>query len=215
MFEAVVENGVGMASFSAQWAPFNRAYLANNVSGPNIVIHDPETATYNSYRGGAFQQTTSCLARLNQDCYERGGTGCFATYAFEYKNGFDDGYITWVNDGKLSWTLRSGALTSDDDTSVGQRLIAQEPMYLIANLGLSETFGELDLTNVPVPATMSVDWIRVYQPANAVNIGCDPVTAPTAKYIETYKRAYTDFNLTKWVENVKEPWPRNSLKDDC
>ncbi|PPQ72453.1 hypothetical protein CVT24_003119 [Panaeolus cyanescens] len=216
MFEAVVENGVGMASFSAQFAPFNRAYMVkNDSSSPTIIIHDKENTHYNSYRGGGFQQTTSGLARLNQDCYERGGSGCFATYAFEYKNGFDDGYITWVNDNKLSWTLRAGALAPDLDTQVGQRIISQEPMYLIANLGLSETFGTLDLSNVPVPATMAVDWIRVYQPANAINIGCDPKTAPTAKYIETYKRAYENFNLTKWVDHVKEAWPKNSMKDNC
>ncbi|KAF9054075.1 glycoside hydrolase family 16 protein [Panaeolus papilionaceus] len=216
MFEAVVEDGVGMASFSAQFAPFNRAYiLRNDTDSPNIIIHDTVGAHYNTYRGGGFQQTTSALARLNQDCYERSGTGCFATYAFEYKNGFDDGYITWVNDNKLSWTLRASALGPDPDTQIGQRIISQEPMYLIANLGLSETFGTLDLSKVPVPATMAVDWIRVYQPANAVNIGCDPVTAPTAKYIETYKRAYENFNLTKWVDHVKEAWPRNSIKDNC
>lgn len=33
---------------------------------------------------------------------------------------------------------------------------------------------------------MSVDYIRVYQPKDAVNIGCDPKEYPTMEYIETY-----------------------------
>lgn len=58
--------------------------------------------------------------------------------------------------------------------------------YLIANLGFSQNFGYIDLQKLQLPATMSIDYIRVYQPKDAVNIGCDPVDFPTAKYIETY-----------------------------
>ena len=47
-------------------------------------------------------------------------------------------------------------------------------------------FAQVDLTQLTFPATMSIDWIRVYQPKNAVNIGCDPTAYPTAQYIETY-----------------------------
>jgi len=57
--------------------------------------------------------------------------------------------------------------------------------YIIANLGLSPSFGDLNLEAVEIPAVLSIDWIRVYQPANAVNIGCDPKDFPTSKYIET------------------------------
>jgi hypothetical protein len=36
------------------------------------------------------------------------------------------------------------------------------------------------------PATMEVDWIRVYQHKNSINIGCDPKDFPTRAYIETW-----------------------------
>jgi hypothetical protein len=36
---------------------------------------------------GARQQTTSGLARTNQQCYEQSG-GCYAKYAFEYQTGY-------------------------------------------------------------------------------------------------------------------------------
>ena len=43
---------------------------------------------------------------------------------------------------------------------------------------------------------MHVDYIRVYQPKNAINIGCDPVGFPTSNYINNYIEAYTNPNLT-------------------
>ena len=51
------------------------------------------------------------------------------------------------------------------------------------NLGISEGFGGIspDLT---FPATMCVDWIRVYQDPDAKNIGCDPPDFPTKAYID-------------------------------
>ena len=41
---------------------------------------------------------------------------------------FDDGYITWVNAGQLSWTLRGLAMGPDTATEIGTRPISQEPM---------------------------------------------------------------------------------------
>jgi hypothetical protein len=54
------------------------------------------------------------------------------------------------------------------------------------NLAISNNFGEVDLENLQFPAYMSVDYVRVYQPKDAVNTGCDPQGFPTAAYIETY-----------------------------
>ena len=52
------------------------------------------------------------------------------------------------------------------------------------NLGMSENFGPVDFDLLTFPASMYVDWIRVYQRAGEINIGCDPEDFPTAKYIE-------------------------------
>jgi beta-glucanase (GH16 family) len=54
------------------------------------------------------------------------------------------------------------------------------------NLGMSTNFGTVDLAHLPFPVHMRVDYIRVYQPSNARNIGCDPKDFPTADYINTY-----------------------------
>lgn len=49
-------------------------------------------------------------------------------YAFEYKPGFDNGYITWVNDGKPSWTLIAQGMDADPLAEIGKREVTQEPM---------------------------------------------------------------------------------------
>ncbi|KAF9542499.1 beta-glucan synthesis-associated protein SKN1 [Agrocybe pediades] len=212
VLEAIVNNGEGFVSQSSQWAPFNAGYQWDNAT--NLVIYDPDVTQLNGYIGGAFQQTTSGLSETNQACYES-QSGCFSVYGFEYKTGFDDGYITWVNDGKLAWTLKNAGMGPDSATQIGRRYISQEPMYIIANLGLSLGFGDVDFEDLIFPSTMSIDYIRVYQPADAVNVGCDPDDFPTTKYIETFQEAYTNPNLTTWVGDFKQSWPKNKLVDSC
>ena len=51
---------------------------------------------------------------------------------------------------------------------------------------MSENFGTVDLDNLVFPMTMRIDWIRVYQPSDSINIGCDPTDFPTAAYINEY-----------------------------
>ncbi|TFK37538.1 beta-glucan synthesis-associated protein KRE6 [Crucibulum laeve] len=212
MFEATVADGIGEVSLSAQWAPYNAGY--NWLNTTDNVAYNDGTTHLNAYKGGAYQQTTSGLAVTNQNCYELGGTGCFATYAFEYKPGFDDAYITWVNDGKQAWTLYSAGMGPDSKTEISARPIPLEPMYIIANLGFSHNFGFIDFERIAFPAVMSIDWIRVYQRKDSVNMNCDPKEYPTAEYIETYKKIYTNPNITTW-EQAEQPWPKNRLKDKC
>lgn len=92
-----------------------------------MIIWDTAGTILNEYKGGAYQQTTSGLAKTNQSCYEL-EDACFALYAFEYKPGFDDAYITWVNDGKLSWTLFAPGMAADPRTEIGPRPVPLEPM---------------------------------------------------------------------------------------
>lgn len=167
----------------------------------------------NSYHGGAYQQTTSGLSLTDQDCYEL-DKGCYSVYGFEYVPGFDNGYITWISDSKPVWTVMAAGVGPDPLTEIAARPIPQEPMYIIANLGFSTNFGGIDFENLQLPAMMSVDYIRVYQPADAKNVGCDPPEFPTAAYINTYMEAYTNFNLTTWAQ-FNQTNPKNRLVDNC
>ncbi|KAG1816789.1 glycoside hydrolase family 16 protein [Suillus subaureus] len=214
IFEATVDGGIGKVSQSAQWAPFNAGYKWLNTSD-NLQIYNSDMTVLNPYHGGAYQQTTSGLSLTDQDCYEL-DKGCYSIYGFEYKPGFDAGYITWISSGQAVWTIYSGGLGPDTETEIGARIIPQEPMYIIANLGFSLNFGGIDFENLQFPTTMLIDYIRVYQPSNAHNIGCDPPEFPTATYIETYKEAYTNFNLTGWsFPNYNQTVPKNRLNGGC
>ena len=109
-----------------------------------------------------------------------------------------DGYITWAEDEKVIWSVYQAAMGPDPVTEVGTRIIPAEPMYILANLGISENFGNVDYAglNKIWPAVMEVDYIRVYQPTGQKDIGCDPDHHPTAKYIEDHIEMYSNPNIT-------------------
>lgn len=56
------------------------------------------------------------------------------------ENTRDDNYITWVANGKPSWTLHAESIGPDPLADIGQRLVSEEPMYLILNFGMSGRF---------------------------------------------------------------------------
>ncbi|KAL0949252.1 hypothetical protein HGRIS_009330 [Hohenbuehelia grisea] len=203
----------GEVSQSAQWAPFNAGYVWLNTTD-NEIIPNPSITRQNSFIGSVTQQAASVITKTDQRCYEY-ADGCFSIYAFEYKPGFDDAYITWVSDNKISWTLNVAGLGPDEQTQISARPVPQEPMYIIANLGMSKNFGEVDVAHLQFPAHMRVDYIRVYQPKDRINIGCNPKDFPTAAYISKHAEAYTNPNLTTWKDDYKQPWPKNKLIDQC
>ncbi|KAG6844560.1 hypothetical protein H0H87_005902 [Tephrocybe sp. NHM501043] len=178
---------------------------------PEIDIFE---ALFNTYIGGIQQMTTSGLAWTNPNTYEDNGQG-YSIYGFEYKPGFDTGYITWIADNNPAWTFRAPGMVGSDIVKVSTRPVPQEPMYMIINLGMSENFGKVDFEHLPFPVQMRVDYIRVYQPHDSINYGCNPTDFPTAEYINTYIDAYTNPNITTWVDDYKQPWPKNSFVDGC
>ncbi|RDX53906.1 glycoside hydrolase family 16 protein [Polyporus arcularius HHB13444] len=215
VFEAQINQDtlIAQVSQSAQWAPFNHAYVWQNTSD-NEVIADPSISFQNTFTGSVTQQATSVVTSTNPNCYEY-DAGCYSIYGFEYKPGFEDGYITWISDNKISWTLNGPGMGPDPLVEIQERPVPGEPMYIIANLGMSFNFGPVDLDHLPFPVHMRIDYIRVYQPSNAINIGCDPPEYPTAAYIERFQEAYTNPNLTTWVGDYHQEWPKNSFLGEC
>lgn len=53
------------------------------------------------------------------------------------------GTISWMCDGLVKLTLAL-AMGPNAEAGVGQRLVSEEPMYLIMNLGISENFGAVE-----------------------------------------------------------------------
>lgn len=113
-------------------------------------------------------------------------------------------YITWIASGTPSWTLNVAGMAADNTVEIAARPIPQEPMvcpqtsltggllnyrpisqYLIINLGMSTSFAIVDFEHLTFPNHLRVDYVRVYQDPNNINIGCDPEDFPTADYINT------------------------------
>ncbi|KAJ7895349.1 hypothetical protein B0H13DRAFT_2524139 [Mycena leptocephala] len=68
-------------------------------------------------------------------------------------------------------------------------------------LGLSENFGSINLEHLTFPTVMRVNWVRVYQDPEKVQVG--------------YMEAYPNANLTTWVDDFHQVIPKNRLADTC
>ncbi|KAF8128084.1 glycoside hydrolase family 16 protein [Mycena galopus ATCC 62051] len=178
---------VGQVSQSAQWAPFDAGYAWANTSD-NMVIVDTTLSVKNlGFAGDLFQEATSVVSTTNQSCYQL-ASGCFAVNGFEYVPGFGDAYITWITNNKVSWTLNVAGMGANAETQVSARPVTGEPLYILANLGISPAFGAINFEHLVFPSIMRLDWVRVYQDPNSINIGFDPPDYPTQEYINTYTK---------------------------
>lgn len=157
-------------------------------------MYDPEITIMNAYRGGVYQQAISGVTNLNNNWYNGKE---YQVYAFDYIPG-EKGEITWYVGKEKSWKLDARALGPNGN--VGQRIIPREPMALIANLGMSNSFAALNLTGLAplFPATMRIDYIRIYQEKDKKSVTCDPPGMETTDYIRRHKDVYTNPNLTVW-----------------
>ncbi|KAG7446496.1 glycoside hydrolase family 16 protein [Guyanagaster necrorhizus] len=215
VFEAQINQDtlIAQVSQSGQWAPFNHAYVWQNTSD-NFYVRDPSVSQLNTFMGSVLQQATSIVTDTDTQCYEKTG-GCFSIYAFEYKPGYNDGYITWISDNQIAWSIKAAGMGPDLSVEISERPVPTEPMYIITNLGMSTNFGPVDIEHLGFPVHMAIDYIRVYQPIDNINIGCDPRDFPTQAYINEYIEAYMNPNLTTWVDDFQKPFPKNSFLGEC
>lgn len=51
---------------------------------------------------------------------------------------------------------------------------------------MSRNFGAIDFEHLTFPTVLRIDYIRIYQDMDRINIGCDPKAFPTAAYINKY-----------------------------
>ncbi|KAJ7600970.1 glycoside hydrolase family 16 protein [Mycena floridula] len=204
----------GAVSQSYQTAPFNLNYDID-VSG--TTIYDPSITTANPYQGGRFQQAISSVTYIDSANYDDQG---YATYGFEWWSNPDnrpEGFITWFSNGIKSWTMNAAAIGPDSQSQISARLIPEEPMFLVFNLGLSKGFQAQDYKHLVFPSKMYIDYVRIYQRAGVKikdGLTCNPSTRPTSDYINRHINAYTNANLTRWVD-AGYSFPKNSAYDGC
>lgn len=134
----------------------------------------------NSYRGDEVKQTLSANtpAAPHAPWFEQDG-GVIIGTEYQPRQYRPDGsvarggYISWYLGGELTWHMTDGALAPDAATPVGQRLIPEEPMAIVIELAASKLWTPaLRLGSMALPASFDVEYVRVYQPADNVQVGC-------------------------------------------
>ncbi|KAF9269559.1 beta-glucan synthesis-associated [Marasmius fiardii PR-910] len=171
--------------------------LPGNVNANTFTIYNTSNTYTNPYHGSPLQQAVSGLTKVPAENYQGMPNKRFVTYGFEYwadTNNRNNGFITWQVDGKPSVTLRPGAVPPDKGTGgsqVDQRLIPEEPMSIVMNLGISRNWQTINLNTVQFPLEMAFDYVRIYQRKGQTNIGCDPPDYPTADYINRHLDQYS------------------------
>lgn len=167
----------------------------------------------NSYTGELTQQSMSGVTPTNQHGMQYlpdKSQGIFTDYAVEYKPG-QGGHVQWWSSGVPAWRLTSEEIKADPVSKISARPVPPEPMYILANVGISQNFGTPSWNKLVWPSSMEIDYIRVYQ-AGKPSVGCDPPDYPTAAYIARHQEAYTNPNHTLWGEGgYGADWPRNRL----
>ncbi|KAF9565655.1 glycoside hydrolase family 16 protein [Agrocybe pediades] len=208
--------GQGEVSQSLQVAPYDMHFVANKDPSAATIYNTTQTFP-NSYTGGPFQQALSSVSYIDNKFFG-GGDDAFASYGFEYwsdPNHRDDGYITWYHNNQKTWKGSATLVGPNAEAGISRRLISEEPMYLILNLGMSPDFQKPDFKNLKFPAKMYIDYVRIYQRKGIKNgMTCNPPNRPTTDYINRHIAAYTNADFIKWSD-ANFTFPRNSLYDGC
>ncbi|KAH3908676.1 hypothetical protein HBI56_074440 [Parastagonospora nodorum] len=206
-------NAVGVVSQSFQAAPFDIWYQPDY---DYVEVYDTSVTMMNAYKGGPFQEAISGLTNLNNDWYDGNQ---YQTYGFEYKPGKkDDAFITWYVGADKTWSMKAPGTRPNGN--IGQRIIPEEPMTIIANSGMSNSFAAIDVPTIEknLPSLMAIDFIRIYQDEDQENdddfMTCDPPGYPTTEYIRKHPNAYMNPNLTDW-KSTGFDWPKNTFVDGC
>ncbi|KAK4505227.1 hypothetical protein PRZ48_003190 [Zasmidium cellare] len=199
--------GFSVATQSFQVAPFDIFYYPNYeyMETPNYQF-----SFVNTYTGGPFQQAVSTTTMLNNQWYDGKE---YQKYAFEYVPGGDkDSHITWfVGDDEM---MKFDARAVGPNGNVGQRLVSEEPMSMVLNLGFSHSWVNIDMANLKFPTVMRVDYVRWYQKPGEEMVTCDPPGYETTDYIANHPEAYNNPNLTHWSDAGYD-WPKNTLMHGC
>ena len=84
--------------------------------------------------------------------------------------------------------------------NIGARILPEEPLTVILNFGLSNSFAQVFLADLAklMPATMRVDYIRIWQEEGEESMGCDPEGFETTQYIKDHPEPYANPNITLW-----------------
>ena len=226
VIEASVDphNKLPLITQSYQVAPFDIWYRPNY---DFLEIPNYNTTQMNTYCGGQFQQAISGTTTLNKGWYDGWQ---YQKYAVEYTPGTGSrGQIAWFVGEDLSYRMTGDAVGPNGN--VDSRIVSEEPMSIILNLGFSQAWTEIDWSQLKFPTTMHVDYVRWYQRPGEYSVTCDPPGYETTEYIKNHPKAYQNNNLTVRQSFLQEcpsktdhqqswdqtgyGWPKHKLNSDC
>lgn len=202
---------VGVVSQTFQLAPFDDFYEPNY---KYVEIYNDSITTMNTYTGGPYQQAFSGVSTLNNQWYQNptSGAGRFQTYGFDYVPGTSpDSMIQWYVGDEPVWKLQASSLGPNGN--IGARPISEEPMSIIMNLAISQSFANVLFAELQFPAIMKIDYIRIYQSGTS-SVTCDPSGWETTDYIAKHPAAYNNVNVTRWADAGYD-MPKNKLMHGC
>lgn len=181
--------GIAVATQSYQVAPFDIWWYPNYEF---METPDYSMSFVNTYTGGPFQQAVSTTTMLNNSWYD--GIE-YQKYAYEYTPGSseDSGIAWWIDDQVM---MRFDARAIGPNGNIGQRMISEEPMSLVMNLGISNAWVNIDWTGLKFPTVMRIDYVRWYQKEGEEMVTCDPPGYETTEYIKNHPEAYNNPNYT-------------------
>lgn len=201
----------GVVSQSYQIGPFDDYYQPNYQFSE---IYNDTLTTLNSYTGGPYQQAISGVTALNNQWYQYPAATAnqFQTYAFEYTpGGTSSSNIQWYVADEPVWKMHVATLGANGN--IAARTISEEPMALVMNLAMSQSFAYIDWASLVFPAVMKIDYVRIYQSGPA-SVTCDPPGWETTDYIANHPNAYTNKDVTSW-EAAGYSKPLNSFMNTC
>lgn len=180
---------IGIVTQSYQVAPYDIWYRPNY---DFLEIPNYNTTQVNAYCGGPFQQAISGTTMLNNGWYDGYQ---YQKYAYEYTPGTGgDAQIGWFVGEDMSFMMNGNAIGPNGN--VQSRVISEEPMSIILNLGFSTAWTQIDYKNLKFPSMMHIDYVRWYQPSGSFSVTCDPPGYETTEYIAKHLKAYNNPNLT-------------------
>ncbi|GMH39393.1 hypothetical protein BSKO_07291 [Bryopsis sp. KO-2023] len=133
--------------------------------------------------GTRYSDTMSAATSLTEDDFKD-----FQTFGLDWD---PEEYIRWYLNGELLYEINKEALQarSKGTQEVGERLIPKEPLYIIMQLAISHSWSSID-PNLTFPATMEIDYVRLYQEPGKYNLGCSPPEYPTSQWIACHPQHY-------------------------
>ncbi|KAG2482848.1 hypothetical protein HYH03_018239 [Edaphochlamys debaryana] len=190
---------------SMKFATYNDPYLQskpNPWNGPlsySTGVNADGTPKWHNRPGNYLSDYLSGIHHLNSSYFTS-----FQRWGLDWQPGE---YIRWyINDvliqggtgHKAGGEVNKKALvarTNGANESIGERFIPLEPSYINIFLAMADNFAPIDHENLVLPASMEVDYVRIWQRRDRINIGCSPPDFPTQEYIN----ANRDFYLVSGV----------------